>query len=291
MKTERIIWGLVFLFIGGILLLNNFNVINFHWETVWRMWPLVLIVIGANMLFARGNGARAGVLSVIITLAALAFIAYHGAQRPGYQAERSADWGTEDDNNDDDNLREADSTFVEQLNPGVTRAELNISGGATSYKLQDTTSDLFAAQVSAGFGNYSLFRISKDSADVLNFKMNGKKRWSNRSDARSNEARIKLSTKPVWDLNLEVGAGKIDFDLSPYKLRSFRFEGQGRPFFMRRGFALSAFFSTKVGTFSEKSETVVNDHPKQLRTIPRSGGFLYLVFTILKKKFKCDFYI
>lgn len=231
MKTERIIWGLIFLFIGGILLLDNFGVIDFHWQIVWRFWPLILIVIGANMLFSRGDAARSGIVAVIITLAALAFIAYQGTKYDGFQPERWADIHEEDASN---NRQSTDSIFSEPLPAGIHRAELNISGGASSYKLRDTTSELFSASVKSTFGNYSLLRISRDSVAVLNFKMSGNKRWKMNGRNR-NEALIKLSPVPVWDLNLEIGAGKIDFDLSAFKLRKLRFEGGAASVEMKLG--------------------------------------------------------
>jgi len=78
MKTERIIWGIVLLFLGGILLLQNFNVINFEWSVIWRFWPVILILIGANMLFSNSSSVAGGVVSVLITVVVLGFIGYKG---------------------------------------------------------------------------------------------------------------------------------------------------------------------------------------------------------------------
>ncbi|WP_207428015.1 LiaI-LiaF-like domain-containing protein [Pedobacter sp. SYSU D00535] len=223
MRTERIIWGLIFVFIGGVLLLDNFEVIDFHWEIIWRFWPLVLIVIGANMLFSRDSSDRSGAVAVVITIAALAFIAYEGSRAVPYQDER---WFDRDEEEENISTRpgRSSSNFSEQLTAGVRYAELNISGGATKYVLQDSTIQLFEAEVKKNFGNYSLFKISKDSVDVLNFKMKGKQNW-NMDNVRTNEAFIKLNPSLIWDINLEMGAGKLDFDLSKFNVRNLKFEG------------------------------------------------------------------
>jgi hypothetical protein len=53
MKLNRIMWGIVLLFVGGVLLLQNFNVIEFYWRNIWKFWPVFLIISGVNILFNR----------------------------------------------------------------------------------------------------------------------------------------------------------------------------------------------------------------------------------------------
>ena len=41
--------GLIFILIGGVLLLTVHDV--FQWSSVWKLWPLILIFIGISMIF------------------------------------------------------------------------------------------------------------------------------------------------------------------------------------------------------------------------------------------------
>ena len=41
--------GLVFILIGALLLLTIHNVVE--WNSIWRLWPLILIFIGLSMIF------------------------------------------------------------------------------------------------------------------------------------------------------------------------------------------------------------------------------------------------
>lgn len=50
MKSRNIFIGLIFLFIGMIALLAAFNVFEFSWTLVWRLWPMLLILIGVMIL-------------------------------------------------------------------------------------------------------------------------------------------------------------------------------------------------------------------------------------------------
>jgi len=234
MKTEKVIWGLILIFIGAVFLLSNFGVINFYWGSVWRFWPIIFILIGANMLFSRLNGSTGSILSVSLTLAALLFLGYQGTREPERRMGRSwffhrDDWDEESTDTVRNNANWTSSnTFTEAYSPGTKRAELNIKGGATSYRLDDTTSNLFNAEVKQNFGNYTLEKTTRDSVEVLNFRMRNKKqKWE---DMDGNEVKIRLHANPIWDINVEMGAGETDFDLTSFKVGNLNLNGGAASF-------------------------------------------------------------
>ncbi|MBT9149192.1 MAG: LiaI-LiaF-like domain-containing protein [Dehalococcoidia bacterium] len=48
------IWGIILVFVGAVLLLQNFDVLPWGlWGTLWRFWPVLLIIIGLNMVVGR----------------------------------------------------------------------------------------------------------------------------------------------------------------------------------------------------------------------------------------------
>lgn len=47
-KTGSIFWGIVLIAIGGILLLANFDVLDY--DTVFDFWPIVIVVIGGKLI-------------------------------------------------------------------------------------------------------------------------------------------------------------------------------------------------------------------------------------------------
>ena len=160
MRTEKIVWGLILIFTGSVFLLQNFNIIEFHWAAVWRFWPVIFILIGANMLLSRfGNKSTAPYLIGGVTVTMLALIAYQGSQP---RADRSFGWfkyeNDHRDRRDDVESSGVSSTFTETYD-GSKRASLNIQGGATSYRLNDTTSNLFEADVNQHFGRYTLNKL------------------------------------------------------------------------------------------------------------------------------------
>ena len=82
MKLDRVIWGVVLLFIGGVLLLDIFNVIEFYWSNVWKFWPVFLIIIGVNILFNRNNSQAGNIISLAIVVVTLSFLFVKGQDKP-----------------------------------------------------------------------------------------------------------------------------------------------------------------------------------------------------------------
>ncbi|RYG11138.1 MAG: hypothetical protein EOO07_21060, partial [Chitinophagaceae bacterium] len=80
MKLDRIIWGVLLLFIGGVILLDNFNVIEFYWQNVWSFWPVFLIILGVNILFNKNNSQTGNIISIAILLITLSFLFFKGQE-------------------------------------------------------------------------------------------------------------------------------------------------------------------------------------------------------------------
>lgn len=224
MQVNRIMWGIVLLFIGGVLLLENFNIIEFYWSNVWRFWPIFLIIAGVNILFNKsksqgGKSQAGGILSLVILVITLMLLFYKG-QQPRHQYVVS-DHIEEQKPPRDDHFR--DMNFVYPYTDSTAKKTiLNISGGGTSFELKGTTDSLIEARIERTRGNFSLETVKSDSIETLNFKMKGKSKWSMREGGV--DVDFFLNSHPNWDVNVEMGAGKLDFDLSAYKVRNFTFD-------------------------------------------------------------------
>ncbi|MCL0092140.1 DUF5668 domain-containing protein [Dehalococcoidia bacterium] len=51
-RKHRIsIWGIILVFVGVVLLLQNFNILPWGlWAMLWQFWPVILIIIGLNII-------------------------------------------------------------------------------------------------------------------------------------------------------------------------------------------------------------------------------------------------
>lgn len=50
MKSRNLFAGVLILFTGVIALLAVMDVFEFHWSTLWRLWPMFLIIMGIALL-------------------------------------------------------------------------------------------------------------------------------------------------------------------------------------------------------------------------------------------------
>ncbi len=272
MKTEKIIWGLIFIFVGAVFMLDNFNVINFYWGSVWRFWPLIFILTGINMLIGRIENRRsAQILIASVTLLALAFVGYQGTIR-----REDSGWvhfKFNDRRNDNDKSWSDASVFSEPYT-GAKAATLNIQGSATVYDLSDSTSMLFQADVKEISGGYSLEKTTNDSVDVLNFRKRDRKgRGFKMDDMETNETRLSLNSNPVWDIKVEMGAGETNFNLEQFKVRKLEFEGG------------AASFKAKIGSKLPLADVTVETGVASVEIqVPASSGCRIVVDSGLSSK-------
>ncbi len=232
MKIDRLIWGILLLFIGGVLLLKNFGFIDFYWSNVWHFWPIFLIIAGINILFKRSNAKTGNIISLAILIITLAFLFYRGQQRPS----NGFWWGKWNHQDidvhiDDDDREEADTSrrkfslsepFI--ATDTIKKTVLNISGGGISFKLDGAADDLIRADVHKRHGDFSLTKQVTDSTTELAFTMRDKKNKWNFGD-EGNQVDFKLNKAPNWEVVMKLGAGEADFDFEHYKIRNFRFDG------------------------------------------------------------------
>ncbi len=272
MKTEKIVWGLTLVFVGAVLLLDNFGIIDFYWSSVWHFWPLILILVGLNLVFGRtkNQGSGAAITTIIITCFILGFVGYMGLTRTrvNYWS-----WSDNGDKQKENHSKTTVQLFSETYTPGTKRAKLYIYGGATSYEIKDTTDLLFNADVKQSFGNYTLSKTSRDSVDVLRFKMQGKKSDWHMDEIDANRATIQLNTRPVWDIYLEMGAGTTDFDLSAHKIAQLEIKGG------------AAEFKVKLGQPTDKTTVIIETGVAEVElAVPRDAACLIRVNTGLSNK-------
>ena len=73
----------------------------------------------------------------------------------------------------------------------------------------------------------------KDSVFVMDFKM--KDHNGIDFDSEKNRADMSLNANPEWEINVETGATKLDFDLSKFKVRELKLHGGAAAFDVKLG--------------------------------------------------------
>ena len=245
MRNDKLVPGAISIALGVIFLLRSFGYIHIHWLNILHLWPIFLVIGGINLLFAHNRSLWATVLKLVVVFAGI-FILLFGNfnNRFNFWPNYSYHFNNDDDDNDSaDGLNitkvEGNSIFTEPYHADVKAAVLNISGGGTVYTLRDTTNELFQANTREFGGRYEYTHHSDDSAFVVNFRMRDGAHFHWRKN-KTNTAVFKLNAAPVWDINVEAGATKLDFDLTKFKIRKVDIDGGAASFKIKLGEPLDA---------------------------------------------------
>jgi len=258
MRNDKLIPGLVLVLIGAAILLSNYGYLHFHWYNLFRLWPIFLIIGGVNLVFAHNKSPWATILKIAVVVVGLGLVlfgnfgnrynfwpgTYYSFHDDGGDNDNdnnnnnNSDRDDDDDNDDDGNnkgdvIKSGSGVFNAPYNADMKLARLNISGGATSYKLSDTSAKLFNATTEGNTGAYNLIQSKDDSVYVVDFRM--KNRHSFNFDSDKNQTIMRLNPAPVWEMEVNTGATSLNFDLEKFKVKSLKLHGGAGSFEIKLG--------------------------------------------------------
>ncbi len=75
MKNQNFTTGLILTLLGAVLLLRNFDLLNFDWEVLFKFWPLLLIYAGLATIY--GNKKTWLVPIAMLSVTVLAILLYY----------------------------------------------------------------------------------------------------------------------------------------------------------------------------------------------------------------------
>ena len=264
MKNDKLVPGMILVIIGAIFLLYNFGYLDFHWENFATLWPLFIVMVGVNLLLAHNNSAWASILKISVVVGGFAIILFgnfDGHVRWWPHSSYSFNSDSDDDDDDSGNNHakitnvSGKGEFNEPFKASVKIARINISGGAATYRLADTTNQLFKADTRDFKGRYEFLTRQEDSVYVMDFKMKNNHigGWGNNNN--SNSVYMSLNTRPEWEMTINAGATDLNFDLSKYKVRSVELNGGAGSFVLKTGEPLA---TTNIEISAGAADVTVN---------------------------------
>lgn len=234
MKTDKIFWGIILVYVGTIFLLENFDIIDFSWRYVWKFWPFLLIIAGVNILVSRRNSKAGLIIVSVITLLGLSLITYKGFQ-PNNEND-TWHWSYKDDEEEWKDSTETSelTTYTENYEASFKIAKLQINVGASDLIINTTTDKLFEANIRNSSVPYILKKTGSDSTVNLEFETRNKKKFNFKNN-EFGKVNISMNAQPIWDLDLNMGAGKADFNLQDIKVRNLNLKGGAAKFDIKLG--------------------------------------------------------
>lgn len=268
---------MILVLIGAAFLLHNFGYIQFHWENFAFLWPLFIVVPGVLLLLGLSNASWVGVLRGVIIVGAvvlLLFGNFHYRHNWWWLGHHTYTYNSDNDDNDnnDENSNNgkavSNGQFSHPFEQGIKVARLDISGGATTFRLNDTTSQLFAADIKSNRNKFQFNSHREDSVYVMDFHMNKHDSWWNDDDDKD-VVSISMNTRPEWEMYITAGATDLDFDLSKYKMRDVTIKGGAGQFVVKMGEPLA---TSNVSVTTGASDVTINVPKDAACSIESSSG-------------------
>jgi cell wall-active antibiotic response 4TMS protein YvqF len=210
-RPPSLFWPIILIGAGVLLLLSNLGVVPWSsWSLLWRLWPVLLIALGLDVLIGRRSMAGAifsGVVLLVLLGGAVALVVF--AQNIPIWADLSepAAWQIKD---------------VEHPIGDIERATVDIDWSSPPghlYALSDSENLIEGRIAYRGelvFGAHT----RGDRADVQLYSESAGP-WFGPFQSLPDEDRrwdVRLSPGALLDLNLNAGSGRCDFDLSELRL-------------------------------------------------------------------------
>ena len=217
MKFSNFFWALILIAIGLLVLFSNFGWLDFHWISIWRLWPLILIFWGISILPIRDY---IKIISVVAVLG-ITFIFYNRITEPRWCIEwNDHAWVWDDDDWDDDDYKGKRFRYETQeltvpMDSAIPKAILDLNAAAGTFHIDGTTTNLLTFEKSGDIGNYALVTKEKEGKTEIEISLEKKGKIRR---VKKNSVSIDLNPDVIWDLELDIGAASMELDLTPFKI-------------------------------------------------------------------------
>jgi hypothetical protein len=195
--------------IGALFLLNNMGVVEVDWFSLWRFWPVLLILVGLDVIFGR-RGVLGSIALAIVALMVVGGIAFFATART---------WTT---------TGTSHGTIAEPLGD-IDRLEVTIDMGAV-----DANIEALAGGDDAVRGEYTTHKNLAIAATYSEAGGSGILAIEQKEFGRgfpggggggfASEINLGLTGEVPIDLTINVGAGDLTLDLEGLDIRSLKIE-------------------------------------------------------------------
>ncbi|MEO8287433.1 MAG: DUF5668 domain-containing protein [Chloroflexota bacterium] len=203
-QNAPIVGPVILIGAGVVFLLNNLGILPWGiWNQLWRLWPLILIAIGLDLLIGRRSTWLSLLIVLLVVGAGVAFVLSNG----GFQA--NGDIVSANINVPLSGAKSADAT----VNAGI--GNLTLNANTDSESLATGTLEYYqdrGAPIQEVGGNADRATLTLRQRDT-NFNLG-----SIFGSFRSPEWNIHLNPNIPLTLNADLGTGNSTLDLSGLKI-------------------------------------------------------------------------
>lgn len=206
-RGGSLVFPILLIIIGVLFLLDNLNITSgIDWGTIWKLWPILIIAIGLEILLGRRVSFGAVLLMIILLVIAGSIAWWSVVVDSGERTTKHFTWPTN----------------------GVERAEVELDLGAGRLQLggYDDMADLIVADLELAPG----IRVSEDlkiDADVARGWISSDAEffaWVPVLGGKASEWDLLLNSRVRWELDVNSGAGDVRLDLSELRVSDLKLD-------------------------------------------------------------------
>ncbi len=216
MKPGSIFFGSFLIVLGGLFLVKNLGIETTSIDSLTKLWPLILIVLGvsyliSNEVIARVLSAVSGVLGGVIVWTLFQQFTPSKVFSFNYPSSSSQA----------DSVAQVQS-LIAFYDGKASRARCKLEASVGEFILNDTTSHLLKVEAKSNFGIYELRQVRKgDTEDVVIEMQDAEVTLGQKV---TNKFTLALNPNPIWNIQTDIGAAKVDFDLSSFQVQHINIE-------------------------------------------------------------------
>jgi hypothetical protein len=216
-RGGSIVFPIILITLGVLFLLDNLNIIgDIDWSTIWRLWPIVLIAFGLEIILGRRVSFGVIFLVIFLVLVGGAFAFWTTGVGVGDLRSETFTWPLQ-------GVERAEARF--EVGVGALRlagagdlgellaGDVQLPDRAELVESVQVTGGVANGRVSADWGVLGWPRFFGARGGRWDLRLNERVSWDLDVDTGVGEARLDLSDLLVTDLNLNSGVGAVEVTL------------------------------------------------------------------------------
>lgn len=199
----RLIWGALLVAVGVVLLLDNLGVVDISLLSLWKLWPVLIVVTGLSILSLKGWLAG---LVYGLTAVAIAVLTWFVLTSPVEVGE----------------TKTSDSFSINKPSSTVKQLDLTINSGAGTLNIgSHDNGDLVRGELKDD--RAELKQTSSVDGDRQIVDLSIDKDWALFGSNQS-QFNVDIGRNIPTNIHIKSGASKVDADLSSVALKSLNID-------------------------------------------------------------------
>lgn len=218
MKSKNIFWGVFFISLGLLFLLDLSDIKLIDFGQVFDLWPLILIFIGIKILIKNNIVSN---ISLVLASIFLALIFYTLIFNPincnGIRFYKDRDW----------NERSSESISY-QFNQRIKNASLNIEFEAGEMKIVSDKQKLIDGEINF-IKKYNYLFDGEVNDSTASFRLESRNDksiyYKIPNEKYKNYLNLKIHPETQWDIDIYTNLSKCSIDFSNNRIANVHFNG------------------------------------------------------------------